>query len=247
MLKGSINADTFRDSIDAVAALVTECRMHFSEQEVWIRSVDTANVAMIILTLQREAFNTYEATPGELGLDIAKMKNIFTMMGKASEVSLHYPDGSNKIEVRFEGYHYAITLLDTNTIKKDPNTPGIELPGTVTIAGPDLYNTIKSAAVVSDKMWLGIDPEKKVFYVHAEGDSDHIEREFTSEEMISCNYEQARSLFSIDYLKDMGKVMAHAPEVTINLGRDHPVKFSFAIAGGKGHVEYLLAPRIEAD
>ena len=247
MLKGTINADTFRDSIDAVAALVTECRLHFSEQEVWIRSVDTANVAMVILTLQRGAFNTYEATPGELGLDIAKIKNIFTMMGKASEFSLDYPEGANKIEVRFEGYHYAITLLDTNTIKKDPNTPGIELPGVVTVSGSALYNTIKSASVVSDKMWLGIDPDKKIFYVKAEGDSDHIEREFTDDEMISCNYASARSLFSIDYLKDMGKVMAHAAEVTINLGNDHPVKFSFDIAGGKGHVEYLLAPRIEAD
>jgi proliferating cell nuclear antigen len=202
---------------------------------------------MVILTLQRGAFNSYEATPGELGLDIAKMKNIFTMMGKSSEVSFEYPEEANKIEFKFEGTLYAITLLDTNTIKKDPNTPGIELPGMVTIPGADLYNTIKSAAVVSDKVWLGINPEKKVFYVKAEGDSDHIEREFSSGEMISCNYAEARSLFSIDYLKDMGKVMGHASEVTIHIGRDHPVKFSFDIAGGNGHVEYLLAPRIEAD
>jgi len=247
MLKGTINADTFRDSIEAVSALVTECRLHFSEQEVWIRSVDTANVAMVILTLEQGAFNSYEATPGELGLDIAKMKNIFTMMGKASEVSLEYPEGANKIDVRFEGYHYAITLLDTNTIKKDPNSPGIELPGTVTISGSDLYSTIKSVSVVSDKMWLGINPEKNVFFIKAEGDSDHIEREFTSDELISCNFAEAKSLFSVDYLKDMGKVMSHAASVTIHLGSDHPVKFSFDIAGGKGHVEYLLAPRIEAD
>jgi len=45
----------------------------------------------------------------------------------------------------------------------------------------------------------------------------------------------------------MGKVMGHASEVTIHIGNDHPVKFSFDIAGGRGHVEYLLAPRIEAD
>ncbi|PKL58556.1 MAG: DNA polymerase sliding clamp, partial [Methanomicrobiales archaeon HGW-Methanomicrobiales-4] len=176
-----------------------------------------------------------------------KIKNIFTMMGKASELSLDFPEGANRIEVRFEGYHYAITLLDTNTIKKDPNTPGIELPGTVVIPGADLYNTIKSVSVVSDKMWLGINPEKKVFYIIADSDSDHIEREFTADEMISCNFAEARSLFSIDYLKDMGKVMSHASEVTINIGNDHPVMFSFDIAGGNGHVDYLLAPRIEAD
>jgi proliferating cell nuclear antigen len=58
---------------------------------------------------------------------------------------------------------------------------------------------------------------------------------------------EARSLFSLDYLKDMGKVMGKAAEVEISLGVDHPVRFSFDIAGGNGHVEYLLAPRIEAD
>jgi len=58
---------------------------------------------------------------------------------------------------------------------------------------------------------------------------------------------EARSLFSLDYLKDMGKVMARAPQVEIALGIDHPVKFTFPIADGAGKVEYLLAPRIEAE
>ena len=49
------------------------------------------------------------------------------------------------------------------------------------------------------------------------------------------------------HLKDMGKVMARAPQVEIALGIDHPVKFSFPIAEGAGRVEYLLAPRIEAE
>ncbi|MDD1659504.1 MAG: DNA polymerase sliding clamp, partial [Methanomicrobiales archaeon] len=54
-------------------------------------------------------------------------------------------------------------------------------------------------------------------------------------------------LFSLDYLKDLGKVMGRAKEVQVALGIDHPVKFSFTFADGKGSVDYLLAPRIEAD
>ena len=45
----------------------------------------------------------------------------------------------------------------------------------------------------------------------------------------------------------MGKVMSHASEVEVCLGFRSPVRFSFDIAGGNGHVEYLLAPRIEAE
>lgn len=247
MLKATISAEIFRDTVDALSALVTECRLHFSESEVWARSVDTANVAMIMLTLKREAFSQYEATTGEIGLDIAKLKNTYSMMGKSSEISLEHPEGANKIEVKFEGYHYSITLLDPNTIKKDPNAPGIQLPGQVTIPGSELYNVIKSASIVSDKIWFAIEPETREFILSAEGDSDNIRRSFSAGEVVACNWEKAKSLFSIDYLKDMGRVMSHADKVTIDLGSDHPIKFSFEIAGGNGQVEYLLAPRIEAD
>jgi len=34
--------------------------------------------------------------------------------------------------------------------------------------------------------------------------------------------------------------------VTMHLGNDYPVRVEFKIAGGKGEVRYLLAPRIES-
>ena len=36
-------------------------------------------------------------------------------------------------------------------------------------------------------------------------------------------------------------------EVEVQIGIDHPVKFRFGIADDNGRVEFLLAPRIEAD
>lgn len=247
MLKATLNADTFRETIDAISALVTECRLHIGEDSIWTKAVDTANVAMINLTLNKTAFNQFEANSAEIGIDIAKMKNIFTMMGKAADVSLDHPDGANKIEVTFEGYHYSVTLLDTNTIKKDPNSPNISLPGQVIISGSELYNVIKSAAIVSDKIWFIVDSDIKKFILYAEGDSDNIKREFSADELVGCNWESAKSLFSIDYLKDMGKVMSRSQKVTVDIGIDHPIKFSFEIADGNGTVEFLLAPRIETE
>ena len=245
MFKGTIEADVLRTTIDAISALVTECRLHYSESEIHTSAVDTANVAMVNLRLARDAFSEYSSSEGEIGLDIAKFKNIFSMLGKTSNISLHYPDGSNKIDLTFEGYKYSIALLDTNTLKKDPNTPNIELPGQVTLSGNDVYSAIKAASVVSDKIWFVIDPVEKSFYTNAEGDTDHIRRDFNGDDIISCNYVEAKSLFSIDYLKDMGKVMS-GNEVTISLGINHPARFSFSIANGKGHIDYLIAPRIEA-
>jgi proliferating cell nuclear antigen len=232
MLKATIDADIFREFIDAISALVPECRLHTTETGISTRAVDTANVAMVGLELKKEAFDSYTATTGQMGIDLSKMKNIFNMAAKGDLISLELPDNAQKMSVSVHGYHYSITLLDTNTIRKDPNPPTISLPGKI---------------VISDKIALGINPKDQVFYLVAEGDTDHIRREFGKDEVKSLTPVEARSLFSLDYLKDMGKVMSKAAEVEIFLGIDHPVRFSFDIAGGNGHVEYLLAPRIEAD
>jgi proliferating cell nuclear antigen len=247
MLKATIDADILKESIDAISALVTECRLHADENGFATRAVDTANVAMVSLTLKKEAFESFASTKNELGLDIAKMKNIFGMMGKNDIITLELPEDSHKLEISFEGYRYSLTLLDPNTIRKDPNPPNIDLPGRVVLSGNELNNTIKAASVVSDKIALGIDPTAQTFFMTADGDTDHIRRAFGKSEVNFINGAESRSLFSLDYLKDMGKVMSRAAEVEVAIGIDHPAKFSFYIANGNGHVEYLLAPRIEAD
>jgi len=247
MLKATIDADIFRESIDAIAALVTECRMHVEADHLYTRAVDTANVAMVSLLLKKEAFETLHATKEELGLDIAKLKNMMGMMSKGDSLHLNLPEGGHRMEMAFNQYRYAITLLDVNTIRKDPNPPTIELPGKIVLSGNALQEAIKAAAVVSDKIALGIDPINKFFYMMAEGDTDTIKLELSQSEIESITLVEVRSLFSLDYLKDMGRVMGKAEKVEIQLGVNHPVKFSFDFAGGNGHIDYLLAPRIEAE
>jgi proliferating cell nuclear antigen len=247
MLKATIDADILKEAIDALSALVTECRLHVDENGLSTRAVDTANVAMVSFSLKKEAFESYSATKSELGLDLTKLKNIFGMVGKNDIITLDLPEETHKLQISFETYRYSLTLLDPNTIRKDPNPPTINLPGSVVLSGTELNNTIKAAAVVSDKIALGIDPVAQSFYMVAEGDTDHIRRMFEKTEVNFINAVEARSLFSLDYLKDMGRVMSRAAEVEVSLGIDHPAKFSFYSANGNGHVEYLLAPRIEAD
>jgi len=191
------------------------------------------------------AFESFSATPGELGIDIAKMKNILSMINKGDAITLSLPEGGQKLEISFRSYRYSITLLDANTIRKDPNPPTIELPGIAVIAGDTLNNAIKAAAVVSDKIALGIDPKAETFYMSAEGDIDHIKLQLGKDELKTLKPAEARSLFSLDYLKDMGKVMGKAPESN-PLGIDQPREVQIRLCGRPRRAEYL-APRIEAD
>ena len=247
MLKATIDADIFRETIDAVSALVNECRLHVDEHGIRTITVDTSNVAMVSLELEAGAFSSYAAEPAELGLDIEKIRAMMGMIGKTDAVALELDDTGKKLKISFGGYEYSITLLDTKTIRKDPNAPNLSLPATFEISGSMFYDAIKAAAMVSDKISLSVNPETQIFTMNAEGDSDRIKRELAGDDVHYNSCASARSLVSLDYLKDMGKSISRADKVQIRLGNDHPVQFSFVYADGKGKIGYLLAPRIEAD
>ncbi len=247
MLKATIQADIFRETIDAVSALVNECRLHIDENGIRTITVDTSNVAMVSLELEAGAFDSFSATDSEIGLDIEKIRAMMSMIGKTDVVSLDFAEENKKLQISFGGYEYSITLLDPKTIRKDPNAPNLNLPATFEIAGIMFNDAIKASAMVSDKISLAVSAETQTFIMNAEGDSDRIKRELSGDDVHYISCADARSLFSLDYLKDMGKSISHAEKVQIRLGTDHPVQFSFDYADGKGKIGYLLAPRIEAD
>lgn len=249
MLQASIKADIFRETIDAISALVNECRLHLDANGIRTITVDTSNVAMVSLELSASAFENYSFTAesAEIGLDIEKIRSMMGMIGKDDTVILDIDDSGKKMKLSFGGYEYSLTLLDTKTIRKDPNTPNLNLPAVLEIAGNTFYDAIKASAMVSDKIALSVSSDTKVFTLNAEGDSDRIKRELAVDDITYTQCDNARSLFSLDYLKDMGKTISHAEKVQIKLGNDHPVQFAFDFADGKGKIGYLLAPRIEAE
>ncbi len=104
MLKASIDADIFREAIEVVSALVTECRLHADANGIRTRAVDTANVAMVSLDLGKDGFSAFSATTEEVGLDITKMKNILGMMNKGDTLSLQLADSARKLELSFGSY-----------------------------------------------------------------------------------------------------------------------------------------------
>jgi proliferating cell nuclear antigen len=99
---------------------------------------------------------------------------------------------------------------------------------------------------VSDHIALKASPEG--FEVVSEGDTDTVSHMVPKDLLEELQAKDAvRSLFPLDYFSNMVKAISTAPTVALYLGTDYPVRMEFKIAGGKGDVKYLLAPRIESD
>ena len=247
MFKAIVDAETLQEALDSVSVLVDECKIHLNEDGLAIRAVDPANVGMVDMELAAEAFESYEADGGLIGVNLSRLEDIAKMANAGQLIQLELDEETRKLHIDTDGLEYTLALIDPDSIRKEPDLPDLDLPARVVLEGAHIDRAVRAADMVSDHIALGVDPDESVFYVDAQGDTDDVHFELAAGDLIDLDAGQARSLFSLDYLKDMNRAIPKDGEVTMLLGEEFPVEMAFEIAEGRGHVTYLLAPRIQSD
>ncbi len=247
MFKAIVSASTLRDALDSVSVLVDECKIRLNEDELAIRAVDPANVGMVDLSLDAAAFESYESDGGIIGVNLGRLEDIAGMANSGDLVHLELDEETRKLHIQIDGLSYTLALIDPDSIRQEPDIPDLDLPASIVVEGAQLARGIKAADMVSDHIALRVDEEAETFHIEAEGDTDDVDLELGTDDLIDLQAGPANSLFSLDYLKDMNKAIPSDAEVTVELGEEFPVKLHYQFAEGQGQVTYMLAPRIQSD
>ncbi|PSP89526.1 DNA polymerase sliding clamp [Halobacteriales archaeon QS_4_69_34] len=247
MFDAIVSAQTLGTALDSVGVLVEECKINLNEDGLAIRAVDPANVGMVDLELSAEAFESYEADGGVIGVNLSRLEDIAGMAESGQLVHLELDEETRKLHTRIDGLEYTLALIDPDSIRQEPDIPDLDLPARIVVEGRDINRAVTAADMVSDHIALGVDEGDEQFYVDAEGDTDDVHLELDREDLIDLAVGPAHSLFSLDYLKDMNRAIPGDAEVVIELGEEFPVKLHFDVAEGHGAVTFMLAPRIQSD
>ena len=266
MFKAKIDSTVLRECIESLTAIVDEGKFRLTESGLKLRAVDPANVAMVSFELQRDAFDLFQFAVKEsgseadteadteaeaeskskdeieLGIDFVKFFGILGIGGK-DEVELELDEHAQKLFTRMGSLAYTLSLLDPSSLRKEPKVPELEFPVQVIIETEMFRRTIRAAEKVGDHIVLGVDGE--VFYMETEGEMDKLRLGLRKDQLIQLTPGTVHSLYSLDFIAAMSKGMSHVENITLNLGKDYPLRLDFEVAEGKGKVSYLLAPRIE--
>jgi len=248
MFKANILGETLKDSIEALTIIVDEARMHLDKEGVYARNADPSYVAMVELELSAKAFETYETDEEVITLDLKKMQDILELANRTDIIQIIVDE--NKMALSFGDLKYTIALLSPYSIKKEPKVPKIESAANVVITGKEFRWAVKAAGKVSDNIALGCTDTD--FFMEALGDADTMRLELSKDQLIDVSRtdgkaDEVKSLFSLEFLIEMSKAIGKAPEVSLDIGKNIPLKVGFDIADGNGKVTYLLAPRIEQE
>ena len=245
MFEAKLKAEVLKEIVDVVSTLVDEVKFNVGKDAVVVKAVDPAHVAMVDLSLDRSAFEAYKADDGEIGVDMDKMKEILRLAKSGDVITMAHDEDKNRLVVSVGNTTRRMALVDTAGMS-DPKVPSLNLPAKLTIRTDELRQGIRASESISDH--IALKASNSGFEIASEGDTDNVSHVVPKELLEDLQVKDSvRSLFPLDYFSNMVKSIGTATTVTLYLGSDYPVKMEFKIAGGKGEVKYLLAPRIESE
>jgi proliferating cell nuclear antigen len=250
--EATIKAGTLQGLIDSVDVLVDECKVRLGDERVSIRAVDPANVGMVDVDLEAQAFESYHTSPGLLGMNLNKFADVVSLGDKDDLVHLNYDAQTRKLHISVGGIEYTLALIDPDSIRQEPDIPDLNLNVEATVDSSVVDQGVTASDMVSDHIALGTeqDGHQDQLVIEAEGDTDDVELvvKQDDDEFIEGTFNgEAHSLFSLDYLKDMNKALPKNAEVTLEIGDEYPIKLHFDDEDGVMHTTYMLAPRIQSD
>jgi proliferating cell nuclear antigen len=245
MFNTKVKSEVLKGIIDVISPLVNEVKFNISSKGISLRAVDPAHVAMVDLEIKSDAFDEYKATDMELGIDMDKFASIMRLSTSSDMVNMEYDEDTNRLIIRIGNLVRKMGLIDT-TGMPDPKMPNLNLPAKVVLKASELTKGVRASETVSDHLALTVN--KDDFELFAEGDTDTVNLKLPKDLLLELvTTSKCKSLFSIDYFSNMIKPVRGDDPITIMIGNDNPIRVEFNIAENKGHVTYLLAPRIESE
>lgn len=245
-----IEQSALSEIITAVTRLVDEVKLFVYRDKLKIKTVDNANVAMLDINVSTDAFESFNTAPGVLGVDANRFKEVLGLGESGDSVSLELDTQTRKLLVQIDGLEYDLGLLDPVSIRQTPEIPeDLEIPASITMDTDAIDRGITAADKVSDHIKLSVseDPEQMLF--EAEGDVDSVEYDPTDgdgEAIVEFMPAEACSLFSLEYLKQINRIVKKADTASLNLGENMPAIINTELADGDADITAMLAPRIQS-
>lgn len=232
------------DIVSMSRPLVSEVKFALSKDSLTCRAVDPAHVAMLDIELKKDAFQELKCEQDlELGIDMDKLSGIMKLSASGDAVTIEHDEEKNQLVVKIGNLVRRMALIDTAGMP-DPKMPNLDLRGLVTLDKTEITKAVKGAESITDHIRLAVTEDR--FELSGKGDTDDITLRLDKDKVEELKTTgKVASLFSIDYFSNCIKNAAE--NINLYIGNDQPVKISYDFAEGKGHITYLIAPRIESE
>lgn len=241
-MKATADVSKINEYFGAIHVMHDECLVHVAEAGWNTKIVDPAHVAMLSISLPKEAFTEYECEKEDLCLDIEKVMDHLKLCKGAVEITTQ--EDKNTVTFKSGGLTRVMFMLSTDKIT-DPKIPNLGATNSVTITIDDAKGGARSSSLITDHVQLTINAEG--FTLSSKGEIDGSDLFIPKDKCIEHVLDggDVKSIYSLDYFTQLLSVMDKQVKITFNT--DFPAMFHFSTKHIPDAGFYLLAPRIEND
>ncbi|MFH1126956.1 MAG: proliferating cell nuclear antigen (pcna) [archaeon] len=236
-----------RDSLAAISELVSEGIFQLKKDHIYFASTDPTMVTMVRFKMLSMVFDEYKLDDDEeLSINIESLINVLKRAKSSDAVVFELEKDQNKLSVTLKNSSvrtFKIPLIDIE--KSDVPDMKLDFSATVETKSSVLTESIGDASIITDTVVMSADAGS--FSMTADGDLSQVNVRLTkdSPDVVGINVSgDAKSKYSLDYLKKIEKGSKIADTVKMQFGKDYPVRFTF-INKDKAELSYVLAPRVE--
>ena len=236
------DSNILKTSFDAISSIVDEVQMQADNEGIKLDALDRSHITFVHLELKSAVFDVYSCKePLKINVDTEELMKVLKRAKAEDVIELSVDEGNLIITFEDEARRtFKIRLIDIEY--EAPSPPQLEYPTEFEIPFNLLKNSIQDIDIVSDKISLIVDQDK--FIASAEGEFGDAKIEYLHGEKIE---EKAKSVFSLEKIKEMLKADKFSESAFLRLGNDMPLNLSLKMVSDEGELSFLLAPRIESE
>ncbi len=235
MLSATVNTRLLKKVIKASNAFLNETRVRISEEGIAIRAVDAGNICLTDIFIPKEDFEAFNAKEGVIGINVSRLNDIL----KAVKDDFVEIECNKELKLKAGKTIYSLALIDPSSLKAEPKLPVLDLKAETIVEGSEFKNAVLMVSKVADNVVFSA--EENRFQMIAEGDIEDIRIELDGN-----SREQTRVMLSLEYLREIGKVVDKDDAVRIAIGNDLPIRISIE-SEFSTTILYFIAPRIEVE
>jgi DNA polymerase III sliding clamp (beta) subunit (PCNA family) len=244
MFKAKIKPQIIKQFSSILGAVTDEYKLKTNAAGIEAAGIDAGNNSMVFLEISSDAFNEFESTKHDLGINLKRMDSI-VKLSSGEDIELQYDEVETKLIINIGSLRRTMRLVNIEDVKDIP-MPQTKFPAKMSLPGPDEFmKGLRASEDVSDHMKLNLTKEQ--FMMVAEGDTDTVELTIPKDQLESLMTDKTHtSMYAIDLIKAVIALIPAKEKVAIEFGTNMPVKATFSIAEGKGTCILMVAPRVES-
>jgi DNA polymerase III sliding clamp (beta) subunit (PCNA family) len=246
--------------IEAVESFRDEGRLTFTDDNVFSKVNDPANVGMCIARIKGQALNALEVNGSdqiEIGVNYERVTDCLSTVSSTSDIEVTWPVTSGagnlmRLDVIDDDVEFEIPTLDPDSVPAIPNVDPLTHRSQVRVGGSELKKTVQRADTMTGSSGRGINfgtYEQTLRISCTDKTEGNFKKEFHNHDpSVDEGLGEHNTSISIDYLNDIKNIFTKGEIVTVHVKEDNPVRFDIELDdAGDAEVVYIIAPRLDAE